>query len=64
LSAPEILIRLDLSNLSSGVQDNIGIDSIRFGQTPPAVPEPGTALLVLCGLAITACRHRPVSISR
>jgi hypothetical protein len=53
-SASEILLRLDLSNLASGIQDNIGIDSIRFGQTPPAIPEPGTGVLVLFGLALTA----------
>jgi len=58
LSAPEILIRLDLSNLVSGLQDNVGIDSIRFGQTPPHVPEPGTALLLLGGLTLAAVRHR------
>ena len=58
LSAQELLIQLDLSNLASSLQDNIGIDSIRFGQTPPPVPEPGTALLVLCGLAITAAARR------
>ena len=54
LSAPEILLRLDLSNLAASIQDNVGIDNIRFGQTPPGVPEPGTAVLLLCGLALTA----------
>ena len=54
LSGPEILLRLDLSNLAESIQDNIGIDNIRFGQTPPGVPEPGTAALLLCGLALTA----------
>jgi hypothetical protein len=51
LSAPELLLRLDLSNLPALIQDNVGLDSIRFGQTPPAVPEPGTAALLLGGLA-------------
>jgi hypothetical protein len=46
LSASELLVVLDFSNLASGVQDNIGLDSVRFGQTP----EPGTALLLLLGL--------------
>jgi hypothetical protein len=55
LSAPEVLLRIDLSNLSASIQDNVAIDSIRFGQTPPRVlPEPGTALLLLSGLALTA----------
>jgi len=58
LSAPEILLRLDLSNLAVNARDNIGIDSVRFGQTPPAIPEPGTALLLLCGLASTAAVRR------
>lgn len=52
-SAPELLLRLDFSNLAAGMQDNIGLDSIRFGQTPPSVPEPATALL-MGTLAITA----------
>lgn len=52
LSAPELLLRIDLSNLAPGIQDNIGVDSIRFGQTPPPVPEPGTAALLLCGLVL------------
>ena len=52
LSAPELLVRLDLSNLAEGARDNIGIDSIRFGQT--VVPEPGTAALLLCGLTAAA----------
>jgi hypothetical protein len=50
LSASELLVVLDFSNLASGIQDNIGLDSVRFGQTPPPVPEPGTALLLLVGL--------------
>lgn len=51
LSAPEILLRVDVSNLNAKLQDNVGIDSIRFGQS---VPEPGTAMLLLCGLAVSA----------
>lgn len=52
LSAAELLVVLDFSNLASGIQDNIGLDSVRFGQTPPPppIPEPGTALLALVGL--------------
>jgi hypothetical protein len=41
LRAPELLLQIDLSNLAPGIQDNVGVDSIRFGQTPPRiVPEP------------------------
>jgi len=58
LSGPEILLRLDLSNLAESIRDNIGIDSIRFGQTPPPIPEPATALLLLGGLALTAGMRR------
>jgi len=52
LSGSDLLLRLDLSNLASGLQDNIGIDSIRFGQTPPPIPEPSTAVLLACGLLL------------
>lgn len=61
LSAPELLLQVDLSNLSPGIRDNVGLDSIRFGQTPPPpVPEPTSALLLLAGLGLTAtaCRWR------
>ena len=53
-SGAELLLRIDLSNLASNIQDNIGLDSIRFGQTPPPIPEPGTAVLVFAGLASLA----------
>ncbi len=57
LSASELVVQIDLSNLAAGIQDNVGMDSIRFGQTPPrAVPEPGIALLLLGGIALTATR--------
>ena len=53
LSAPELLLRIDVSNLPAGSQDNIGLDSIRFGQ----VPEPGTAALLLGGLTMLGLRR-------
>ncbi|RIL05365.1 MAG: hypothetical protein DCC71_10550 [Proteobacteria bacterium] len=56
LTAPELVVRLDFSNLPPGIQDDVGIDSIRFGQS--IVPEPGTATLVLCGLASAAAVRR------
>jgi hypothetical protein len=57
-SAPELLLRLDLSNLAAGIQDNIGLDNLRFGQTPPRVPEPTTGGLLLAGLAALGHRRR------
>ncbi len=52
LTAPQLLITIDYSNLVGSQQDNIGIDNIRFGQNPPAeIPEPATWLLFICGLA-------------
>lgn len=46
LSAPELLIEIDISNLPAGIQDNIGLDNLRFGQTTLVVPEPATLLLI------------------
>jgi hypothetical protein len=55
LSAPELLLQVDLSNLPPSLQDNVGLDALRFGQTPPpAITEPATALLLSAGLAVTA----------
>lgn len=45
LSAPELLLVIDLSNLPAGIQDNVALDNLRFGQTPPRVPEPTTLLV-------------------
>jgi len=58
LSGTQVLLQLDFSNLAPGVQDNIGVDSIRFGQTPPAVPEPGTAVLWLGCAALALALRR------
>lgn len=69
-SAPELLIRLDLGNLAVNVRDNIGLDNLRFGQTPPPpvqpVPAPPVgALLAAAGLAAWAARRRrPMSTMR
>lgn len=59
-SAPELLVQVDLSNLTPGIQDNVAMDSIRFGQTPPpAIPEPAPVVLLLAGLTLVtaACRR-------
>jgi len=57
LSAPELLLEVDLSNLPSGIQDNVALDNLRFGQTPPRVPEPATPLLAVAALAALALRR-------
>ena len=58
LSANQLQIRIDVANLGAGMQDNIGIDNIRFGQNPPAaVPLApalclfGSGLLALIGIS-------------
>lgn len=54
LSGSELLIQIDYSNLWGSIQDNIGIDNIRFGQNPlAAVPEPATGLLFVLGLGVS-----------
>lgn len=53
LSSQEIRVRIDVSNLAPGIQDNIGVDSVRFGQTPPRVPEPALELLAALGTTLT-----------
>lgn len=60
LSAPELLVQIDVSNLAPGIQDNIGMDSIRFGQTPPhIVPEPSIwQIVVAIGLSCAFNRRR------
>jgi hypothetical protein len=56
LSAEQLLIQIDFSNVPGSRQDNIGIDNIRFGQTavstPPPVPVPAPASLWLLGAGL------------
>jgi hypothetical protein len=74
LSGSELLIEIDYSNLGGGQQDNIGIDNVRFGQSPPpgpepppppdepsSIPGPAAALLVCLGLPglLVAGSRRP-----
>lgn len=58
LVGPQLAIEIDTSNLAAGQQDDIGIDNVRFGQTPPPVPEPGAGLLAGLGLGALALRGR------
>ena len=52
LTAAQLLIEIDYGNLPGSQQDNIGLDNLRFGQSPPAVvPLPPTGLLLGFGLA-------------
>jgi hypothetical protein len=64
LSAPELLIEVDLSNLPAGIQDKIGLDNLRFGQTPRPVPEPATLLVFVMTVVAAAyyCRSKTPSI--
>ena len=51
LSAAQLIIQIDHGNLAAGMQDNIGIDNIRFGQNPPAavpVPPPSGSSAPAC----------------
>lgn len=69
LSASRLRITVDYANLPVNSQDNIGIDNIRFGQTPGptvepgpdgegSVPEPALWQLVALGVAGWRCRRR------
>jgi hypothetical protein len=59
LSAEELLVTIDLSNLAASIQDNVALDNLRFGQTPPhGVPEPHVLGLVACAALILG-RARP-----
>lgn len=60
LSAPELLLQIDLSNLPSNLQDNVGLDNLRFGQHPP-IPEPASLLLgAIAALFFVSLRGRAV----
>ncbi|PVV25791.1 MAG: hypothetical protein B6D79_08315 [gamma proteobacterium symbiont of Ctena orbiculata] len=51
LSATDLFVQINHGNLAIGMHDNIGIDNIRFGQTPPVViPIPPAILLFGRGL--------------
>ena len=45
LTGPELLLRIDHSNLGPTRQDNIGLDNLRFGQFRPIPMLPHSALL-------------------
>jgi hypothetical protein len=54
LRGPELLIKIDFSNIGGSIQDNIGIDNIRFGQDPPpaAIPAPAVLPLLFSALGV------------
>jgi hypothetical protein len=59
LRGSALVIQIDYSNLAAGLQDNIGIDNIRFGQDPPGVPEPAGLLIFAGGLiCLLLCNRR------
>ena len=60
LSAQELLVVIDVSNLAASIQDNVGLDNVRIGQTPPrVVPEPSAlALASLAAIGLGWRRRR------
>ena len=60
LSEPEMLLQIDLSNLPSGIQHNVALDNLRFGQHPPGIPEPATLLLAAYVAAALSLRRADV----
>ncbi len=51
LTAQQLTIQVEFSNMAGSIRDNIGIDNIRFGQAPPAVvPLPASMMLFSSGL--------------
>lgn len=52
-----VRILVDTGQISTKV-DRIGIDNVKFGQTPPPVPTPGAVALLACGAALAARRRR------
>lgn len=70
LFANELLLTIDFSNLADAQHDNIGLDNLRFAQTPlgppgpggdppiSAVPEPGTLSLMSLALLGTCLARR------
>lgn len=72
LTGQALAINIDLSGLG-GASDNIGIDNIRFGQSPPgaaidqppsAVPEPSAWAMMLLGFMTIGAVTRRRRISR
>jgi hypothetical protein len=65
LTGSQLLVQVDYSNLPGSQQDNIGIDNVRFGQSPPPgpdpvpVPEPSSGLLLAMSLIGLALYRRP-----
>lgn len=58
LQGSQVLIHIDYGNLAGNVQDNIGLDNLRFGQTPPPIPEPDSWLLLAAGGVVVALARR------
>ena len=58
LSAQELLVVIDLSNLAASIQDNVAVDNVRFGQTPPrTAPEPRALALAALAVALASRRR-------
>lgn len=61
LTAQELLIQIDYSNLAGGQHDNIAMDNIRFGQTPPPPPVPLPPAWLLLGSGLLGILYRSLS---
>jgi hypothetical protein len=61
LRGSALVIQIDYSNLAGTLQDNIGIDNIRFGQDPPGIPEPAGLLIFAGGLICLLLSNRVVN---
>jgi hypothetical protein len=54
LSGSNLTLRVNYANLAANIQDNIGLDNLRFSQFPSPVPEPSNWVYLLAGTGLVA----------